>query len=106
MQGPVPSLEQVQAEFSQRKQQVDAAVDKDKESKQSDQASRGAQRVMRNANAAKEEMKQMEENKYSEGPSKELMLYEKIFAQSTEFFSSCNPDLIEDALVQHLKEKE
>jgi hypothetical protein len=31
-----------------------------------------AQRVMRNANAAKEELKAMEETKYTEGPSKTL----------------------------------
>ena len=32
--------------------------------------------------------------------------YEKIFGTATEFFSECNPDLIEDALLQHLTEKE
>jgi hypothetical protein len=32
--------------------------------------------------------------------------YEKVFANNTEFFTSCNPDLIEEALVQHLTDKE
>jgi hypothetical protein len=41
-----------------------------------EQASRGAQRVMRNANVAKEEMKQMEENKNSDAPSKKMLQYE------------------------------
>jgi len=61
---------------------------------------------MRNANAAKEELKQMEENKYSEAPSKVMQQYERVFDTNTEFFTSCNPDLIEEALIQHLKEKE
>jgi hypothetical protein len=44
----------VYAEFKQRKLRVDEAVEKDKESKLSDQENR---RVMRNANASKEEAK-------------------------------------------------
>lgn len=36
MQGPVPSHEEVIAEFKQRKVEVDAQVDKDKDSKMSD----------------------------------------------------------------------
>ena len=39
-------------------------------------------------------------------PQKELLAYEKVFAQNTEFFSSCNPDMIEEALVEHLRSKE
>merc|ERR1719263_1123881 len=38
-------------------------------------------------------------------PSKELLTYEKVFAQNTEFFSTCNPDLIEEALCEHLRNK-
>ena len=34
------------------------------------------------------------------------MPYEKVFSTNTEFYSSCNPDLIEEALLQHLTEKE
>jgi len=39
-------------------------------------------------------------------PQKELLAYEKVFAQNTEFFSTCNPDMIEEALVEHLRGKE
>lgn len=35
-------------------------------------------------------------------PSKDLEEYERVFNNNTEFFSSCNPDLIEEALVQYL----
>ena len=38
-------------------------------------------------------------------PQKELGKYEKVFAQNTEFFSTCNPDLIEEALVEYLRTK-
>merc|ERR1711988_213257 len=36
-------------------------------------------------------------------PQKLLLPYEKVFAKNTEFFSSCNPDTIEEALVEHLR---
>ena len=39
-------------------------------------------------------------------PSKNLQDYVKAFSTNTEFISSCNPDLIEEALVTYLKEKE
>lgn len=36
-------------------------------------------------------------------PSKNLDAYEKVFATNTEFFSTYNPDMIEEALLEHLK---
>jgi len=39
-------------------------------------------------------------------PSKQLLAYEKVFKQNTEFFSTCNPDDIEAALVEHLRNRE
>jgi len=38
-------------------------------------------------------------------PQKELLAYEKVFAQNTEFFSTCNPDMIEEVLCEHLRSK-
>ena len=37
-------------------------------------------------------------------PSKQLDQYEKVFAQNTEFFSTYNPDMIEEALISHLRD--
>lgn len=37
-------------------------------------------------------------------PTKNLDPYEKVFAQNTEFFSTYNPDMIEEALLSHLRE--
>ena len=39
-------------------------------------------------------------------PKKPLEDYEKLFANKTEFFSSYNPDMIEEALHEHLRQKE
>jgi len=36
-------------------------------------------------------------------PQKQLLAYEKVFAQNTEFFSTCNPDMIEEVLCEHLR---
>lgn len=36
-------------------------------------------------------------------PKKTLDQYEKIFAQNTEFFSTYNPDMIEEAFIKHLR---
>lgn len=36
-------------------------------------------------------------------PLKKLDAYEKVFSTSTEFFSSYNPDMIEEALLEHLR---
>lgn len=33
------------------------------------------------------------------------MPYEQVFSQNTEFFSTCNPDLIEEALIEYLRNK-
>lgn len=106
MQGGEPSQEEVMAEFRSRKTNVDAQVENEKSDKKSEQASRSAQRVMRNSGASKEEAKQIEESKHSLPPTKELLDYENVFSQNTEYFTSCNPDLVEEALVQHLKDKE
>ena len=36
-------------------------------------------------------------------PKKDMEPYEKAFVNATEFFSSYNPDMIEEALLQYLK---
>lgn len=35
---------------------------------------------------------------------KNIQEYSKVFHQNTEFFSTCAPDLIEEKLLNHLKE--
>lgn len=38
-------------------------------------------------------------------PTKALEDYEHLFKQTTSFFSSCNPDIIEEALKTYLQDK-
>lgn len=38
-------------------------------------------------------------------PSKALDQYEKVFATNTEFFSTYNPDMIEEALLEYLSKE-
>lgn len=39
-------------------------------------------------------------------PLKEIEPYEHVYKNNTEFFSSYNPDMIEEAILHHLKFKE
>jgi signal recognition particle receptor subunit beta len=39
-------------------------------------------------------------------PIKKIDQYEHVFTNNTEFFSSYNPDMIEEALLHHLKHTE
>lgn len=61
---------------------------------------------MRNANAAKEEMKQVDDLNQLGPPTKQLLPYDEAFKVNCGFHSSCNPDLIEEALVLHLRDRE
>lgn len=46
-----------------------------------------------------------EEMKYNEMKLlKKLEIYERIYDENTEFFSSYNPDMIEKSLIDHLKD--
>jgi DNA-directed RNA polymerase specialized sigma subunit len=38
-------------------------------------------------------------------PSKNLEQYEKLFGNNTEFFSTYNPDMIEEAIINYLRKK-
>tara|TARA_B110000503_G_scaffold117968_1_gene178474 strand:+ start:250 stop:513 length:264 start_codon:yes stop_codon:yes gene_type:complete len=63
----------------------------------------------RKSNAVTRGVANGEEVKLGEGdlpPSKTLIQHEKIFAQNTEIYSSCNPDDIEAALCEYLRLKE
>jgi len=58
---------------------------------------------MRNAKSGDEEVK---EESPSLVPTKRMEAYEKVFENNTEFFSSYTPDMIEEALLHHLKHVE
>jgi hypothetical protein len=63
----------------------------------------------RKSNAITRGVETGEEVKFEDGdlpPLKALLAYEKVFAQNTEIFSTCNPDDIEAALLEFLRNKE
>jgi len=106
MQGDSPNKASVQAEFDTRQKSVTASIESDQQEKQNEKAKRVNARktgaVTRGVEAG-EEIKLGDEDL---PPSKTLLDYEKVFAQNTEFFSTCNPDDIVTALLDHLRTKE
>jgi hypothetical protein len=65
---------------------------------------RNTQRRMRSGNANMNEEEEKNQTLIDNTPSKQLDQYEKVFAQNTEFFSTYNPDMIEEALISHLRD--
>jgi len=60
-------------------------------------------KVMRSVAEGGEEAKFEESEFVTIEPKKTLDTYEHVFSQNTQFFSTYNPDMIEDALVEYLK---
>lgn len=85
-------------------------MDADKQQKELEKQQRVAQRrtqVMRSAGIESAEEAKFEADAESlMKPKKALEDYEKLFAHNTEFFSTYNPDMIEEALHEHLRQKE
>jgi serine/threonine protein kinase len=109
MQGPVPTTAQLQAEFDKRHHAVKSSIEADKQQKELEKQQRVAQRrtqVMRSAGIDAEEAKFENDAESLMKPKKALEEYEKLFAHKTEFFSTYNPDMIEEALHEHLRQKE
>ena len=84
-------------------------MDAEKQQKELEKQQRVAQRrtqVMRSAGIDTEEAKFEADAESLMKPKKTLESYERIFANKTEFFSTYNPDMIEEALCEHLRQKE
>jgi serine/threonine protein kinase len=103
MQGPTPDRDSVVAEFKQRNAVVKEQMDAERQSKDAEKMKRMENRkkeAMRSGNACEEE----EESKLDiSKPQKHMESYEKLFAANTEFFSTYNPDMIEDSFCEQLK---
>lgn len=97
MQGPMPTQEEVVQEFTKR----DIAVKKQSEMERQQKEKEKQRLVQRKRNEAN---RGDNTNEY-EKPSKPLRPYEKIFATNTEFFSTYNPDLIEDTICESLQQQ-
>lgn len=85
---------------------MNASIEQERLQKKKEMETRNANRIndaVVRSGATGDEAKATEEK--LKAPQKELLDYEKVFAQNTEFFSTCNPDTIEEALVEHLRNK-
>jgi serine/threonine protein kinase len=101
MQGPVPSYEEVLAEFTERESRVKDAMEAERKVKDEEKARQMTNRrteahrgVSKVQNDAQQQFDNSDESIFK--PSKPLEEYEKIFGQNTEFFSTYNPDMIEE----------
>jgi len=59
---------------------------------------------MRNAKTNISEEEEKNQTMIDGTPQKQLDQYEKVFSQNTEFYSTYNPDMIEEALISHLRD--
>lgn len=99
MQGEMPSKDSVMSEFKRRDLVVKEQMEADRQAKavEKSKAEEARKRVMRSGNVVEEEMK------IDFKPTKTLEPYEQLFAKKTEFFSTYNPDMIQDSLIQYLE---
>lgn len=90
-----------------RQRSVSESIENDRAEKEKEKERRHATRKQ---NAAVRSGGGDEEGKIDEEalkvPQKKLETYEQIFKSKTEFFTTCNPDMIEEALIEHLRNKE
>lgn len=103
MQGEMPTYEQIQQEFLDRDNKVKAVIEKEKQEKEAVKvkkmetrrkaAHRGA------AGISPENQFDISDDALMK-PSKKLQNYERTFMNNTEFFSTYNPDMIEEAITQ------
>jgi len=105
MQGETPTAEQVFTEFQQREQSVKASMEADRAEKELEKKKRmadyGTRRGVNRATGVAVDPEEIA--KQLQKPSKALDQYEQVFSTNTEFFSTYNPDMIEEALLEHLK---
>jgi len=101
MKGEVPALEKVIAEFSRRDIVVKEQMESDRQAKSLEKAKAldARKKVMRSGGVEIEDDIKME----NLAPSKKIDCYEKLFATNTEFFSTYNPDMIQEAICNHLQ---
>jgi len=103
MQGEMPTYEQIQQEFLERDNKVKEVIEKEKQEKEAVKvkkmetrrkaAHRGA------AGISAENQFDISDDALMK-PSKKLQSYERTFMNNTEFFSTYNPDMIEEAITQ------
>merc|ERR1711935_829060 len=111
MKGPIPTYEEVHAEFTERESKVREAMEAEKLAKEEEKTRQMDHRRQVNMRSGGQKSgidvsKQFDNSDDSLfKPQKALEEYERIFGQNSEFFSTYNPDMIEDALLDNLRQQ-
>mmetsp|Transcript_123 Transcript_123/g.237 ORF Transcript_123/g.237 Transcript_123/m.237 type:complete len:225 (-) Transcript_123:62-736(-) len=107
MQGEVPTKEQILKEFRVRDSKVKGFMEAEKKKKEAEKLQRveNFRKTNRSGAVKGDNMAQLDQGDNGEvlQPTKVLEQYEHVYCQNTQFFSSYNPDMIELALVEHLR---
>ena len=106
MQGDMPTYEQIQEEFLRRDNDVKAVLEKERKEKEAEKNRRMETRrkaAMRSGPKVSADTQFDNSEDALLKPSKNLQAYERTFANNTEFFSTYNPDMIEEAITESLR---
>lgn len=106
MQGTVPTRDQVQAEFEGRNQVVKASVQADADAKKAEKAKHPGNKVYRSVDDGGAEQEEQKNMMDALPLKKTIEPYVEAFHTNTHFFSTWNPDAIEETLVEKLSYKE
>lgn len=107
MKGTMPSYDEILKEFTERDLKVKDAMEAERAAKEEEklrQVEHRRKNAMRSGGqgqAAEAQFNNDEDSLFK--PSKTLEAYEKIFSNATEFFSTYNPDMIEEAILDFLR---
>lgn len=101
----MPTKEEIKKEFMERELKNNEAKEDERKAKEAQKAQRveNFRQPMRGAKAGAEESKLENSDGSLLKPSKNMEDYEPIFAENTEFFSTYNPDMIEQALIEYIR---
>ena len=104
MKGPMPTKEQILQEFSKRDLIVKKTIEDEREQKLAEKMKRveNQRKTMRGVAQSGSEETKFDESGLMK-PTKQIDEFVGAFAQSTQFFSTYSPDMIEKALVEYLR---
>lgn len=110
MQGEMPTDEEIREEFIRRDLMVKEQLQKEKEEKLAQKqqyvANRRQRATMRSANMNPTEQEEAKGDSFkNQKPLKALQPYEKLVGVNTEFFSTYNPDMIEEEIIEYMRDK-
>jgi len=105
MLGPTPSQEEVHTEFLKRDLAVKSVMDEQRKQKEEEKKKRVVDRLKKTNRSGPDatlEAKFDESDDALFKPLKALDNYDRVYAHNTEFYSTYNPDMIEEALTESL----